>query len=74
MGKIYHQWGWFGEFNKMHNCSKVEGREKKIIPKLEAFREEENHFCYVKGKCWGILEKYKVCTCKKLGFIHSNPS
>jgi hypothetical protein len=33
MGKIYHQWGWFGEFCKMHS-SKLEGREKNLIPKL----------------------------------------
>jgi hypothetical protein len=34
MGKIYHQWGWFGEISKVHSCSKVEGRKKKLIPKL----------------------------------------
>jgi hypothetical protein len=34
MGKIRHQWGWFGGFYKMHNCSKVEHKKKLLIPKL----------------------------------------
>jgi len=34
MGKICHQWGWFGGFYKMLNCSKVEHKKKLLIPKL----------------------------------------
>jgi hypothetical protein len=35
----------------------VEGRESFLILKLEAFREEESHFCYAKGECWGIIQE-----------------